>query len=153
MTGLGPAAEIAAFQSAAAGAGTIPWQYSDLDQEPEDRVHALMHPPDESPGLRLAAARGLAYQLREAVVVHQHRVAEAAVCSRACPFDLYAPVPLPPSILYLGPGAAVSIAWLRSHWGAIRALRHGRLRADSPDPRLCRPARLRFGFWPADRTP
>jgi hypothetical protein len=149
----GPPAAIAAFEVAAAGAGAIPWQYPDLDQEQEDRVHVLLHPPDGSPGLRLAAARVLARQLREAVALHQDRVAEAAGRSRACPFDLQALVPVPPSILRRGPDDPESIAWLRAHWGVVRALRHVRLRAEPPDRRLRRAARLRYEFWSADWTP
>jgi hypothetical protein len=131
----------------------IPWQYSGRDLDEEDRVHALMYPPDGSPGLRLAAARVLARQLGEAVAVHQDRVVEAAGHSRACPFDLHALVPVPPSILHLGPDAAASIAWLRGHWGVVRALRHVRRHAEPPDRRLRRSARLRFEFWSADWTP
>jgi hypothetical protein len=149
----GPPAEIAAFRTAAEGAGAIPWQYPDLDLDEEDRVHALVHPPDGSPGLRLAAARVLARQLRGAVEVHQGRVAAAAGRSRLCPFDLHALLPVPVSVLHLGPDDPRSIVWLRSHWGVIRALRHVRLRADPPDRRLRRSARLRYEFWSADWTP
>jgi hypothetical protein len=149
----GPPPAIAAFEAAAAGAGAIPWQYPDLDQDQEDRVHALMHPPDGSSGLRLAAARVLARQLHDAVAVHQDRVAEAAGRSRACPFDLHALVPVPASILRLGPDAAASIAWLRAHWGVVRALRHVQRRAEQPDRRLRHSARLRYEFWSADWTP
>jgi hypothetical protein len=149
----GPPAAIVAFQAAAAGAGAIPWHYPDLGQDEEDRVHALLHPPDGSPGLRLAAARVLARQLHEAVAVHQDRVAEAAGRSRACPFDLHALVPVPASILRLGPEAADSIAWLRAHWGVVRALRHVRRLAAPPDRRLRRSSRLGFAFWSADWTP
>jgi hypothetical protein len=149
----GPPAAIAAFEAAAAGAAAIPWQYPDLDQDQEERVYALMHPPDGSPGLRLAAARVLARQLHEAVAVHQDRVLEAAGRSRACPFDLHALVPVPASILRLGPDAADSIAWLRAHWGVVRALRHVRLRGEPPDRRLRRSARLAYEFWSADWTP
>ncbi len=151
----GPPADIAAFQAAAAGAGAVPWHFSghDLDLGEEDRVHALVHPPDGSPGLRPAAARVLARQLREAVAMHQDCVAEAVGQSRLCPFDLHALLPVPASILRLGPDASESIAWLRSHWGVVRALRHVRLLADPPDRRLRRSARLRYEFWSADWTP
>jgi hypothetical protein len=149
----GRPAAILAFQAAAAGAGAIPWQYPELDQEEEDRVYALMHPPDGSPGLRLMAARVLARQLREAVALHQDRVAESVGRNRACPFDLHALVPVPASILHFGPNASQSIAWLRRHWGVVRALRHVRRHAEPPDRRLRHSARLRYTFWSADWTP
>jgi hypothetical protein len=148
----GPPADIAAFRAAAAGAGAIPWHYPDLDLDEEDRVHALVHPPDGSPGLRLAAARVLARQLRGAIEAHQARV-DAAGRRRLCPFDLHALLPVPVSVLHRGPDDPASTAWLRAHWGVIRALRQVRLRADPPDRRLRHSARLRYEFWSADWTP
>jgi hypothetical protein len=148
----GPPADIAAFRAAAAGAGAIPWHYPDLDLDEEDRVHALVHPPDGSPGLRLAAARVLARQLRGAIEAHQARV-DAAGRRRLCPFDLHALLPVPQAVLHRGPDDSVSTAWLRAHWGVIRALRQVRLRADPPDRRLRHSARLRYEFWSADWTP
>jgi hypothetical protein len=149
----GPAADVAAFRAAAEGAGAVPWHDPDLDLDEEDRVHALVHPPDGSPGLRLAAARVLARQLRSAIEGHQARVTEAVGRSRLCPFDLHALLPVPEPVLRRGPDDPVSTAWLRAHWGVIRALRHVRLRADAPDRRLRRSARLRYEFWSADWTP
>lgn len=149
----GPPADIAAFRTAAEGAGAIPWHYPDLDLDEEDRVHALVHPPDGSSGLRLAAARVLARQLRGAIDGHRDRVAEEVGRSRRCPFDLHSLLPVPTSILHLGSDDPRSIAWLRSNWGVGRALRQVRLRADPPDRRLRRSARLRYEFWSADWTP
>jgi hypothetical protein len=149
----GPPADIAAFRTAAEGAGAIPWHYPDLDRDEEDRVHALVHPPDGSSGLRLAAARVLARQLRGAIDGHRDRVAEEVGRSRLCPFDLHALLPVPASVLRQGPDDFMSITWLRSHWGVVRALRHVRLRADPPDRRLRHSARLRYEFWSADWTP
>ena len=54
-------------RGAAAGGGrggAIPWHLPDLDLAEEDRVLSLVKPPDGSPGLRIAAARVLAPQLR-----------------------------------------------------------------------------------------
>jgi hypothetical protein len=149
----GPALDVAAFRAAAEGAGGIPWHYPDLDLDEEDRVLALVHPPDGSPGLRLAAARVLARQLRSAVEVHQQRVAAGVGRSRLCPFDLYALLPVPVSVLRRGPDDSTGIAWLRAHWGVVQALRQVRLRADPPDRRLRHSARLRYEFWSADWTP
>jgi hypothetical protein len=149
----GPPAEIAAFAIAAAGAGAIPWQYPDLDLDQEDRVHALLRPPDGSPGLRLAAARVLARQLRRAVELHQQRVAAAVGHSRGCPFDLHALLPVPGSVLCQGPDDPSSIAWLRANWGVLQALRQVQRHADPPDRRRRRSAQLRYTFWSADWTP
>jgi hypothetical protein len=149
----GPPADVAAFGTAAAGAGAIPWRYADLDLDEEDRVHALLHPPDGSAGLRLAAARVLARQLRGAVELHQDRVTEAVGRSRLCPFDLHALLPVPESLLHQGPDDPGSLAWLRANWGVIRALRHVRLLDDPPDRRRRHSARLRYEFWSADWTP
>lgn len=71
----GPAEGVAALAAAAAGAGAVSWAHPDLDLEEEDRVHALLRPPDGSPGLGLAGARALARALRSAVETHHQRVA------------------------------------------------------------------------------
>lgn len=144
---------MAALRHEAAGAGAIPWHDPDADLEEEDRVHALLNPPDGSPGLSLQGARALARALRGAVEAQQQRVVAVVGQSRACPFDLHALLPVPDRILRLGPDDPASIAWLRRHWGTVRALRHVRLRDDAPDRRLRRSARLRLEFWSADWTP
>ncbi len=149
----GPAEAVAALREAAAGAGGIPWAYPDLDQDEEDRVYALLHPPDGSSGMNLHDARALARLLRGAVETHQVRVTSAHGRSRACPFDLHALVPVPDRLLRLGPDDPASIAWLRQHWGTTRALRHVRLREEASDRRLRRSARLRYEFWSSDWTP
>jgi hypothetical protein len=149
----GPPADVAAFDTAAAGAGAIPWRYADLDLDEEDRVHALLHPPDGSAGLRLAAARVLARQLRGAVEAHQDRVTEAVGLSRLCPLDLHALLPVPGPVLRQGPDDPGSVAWLRANWGVIQALRQVRLRDDPPDHRRRHAAPLRYEFWSADWTP
>jgi hypothetical protein len=149
----GPPADVAAFRIAAEGAGAIPWRYPDLDLDEEDRVHALLHPPDGSAGLRVAAARVLARQLRGAVEAHQDRVTAAVGRSRLCPLDLHALLPVPGQVLRQGPDDPGSVAWLRANWGVIHALRQVRLRDDPPDRRRRHAARLRYEFWSADWTP
>jgi hypothetical protein len=148
----GPAPDAAALRRAVAGAGAIPWTYPDLDHWEEDRVHALVQPPDGSPGLSPAAARVLARHLRTAVESHHQRVLAAAP-GKACPFDLHALVPVPPDILQLGPEDPASRVWLQQHWGTTRALRQVRLRTDQADRRQRRAARLEVEFWAADWTP
>ena len=123
----GPADDVATFQTAASGVGAIPWISPDLDLLEEDRVMALVHPPDGSAGLSLAGARALARQLRSAIETNQQRVAAAVGGVRSCPFDLHALLPVPDRILHLGPDDPASLAWLRTHWGVVLALRHVRL--------------------------
>jgi hypothetical protein len=149
----GPADDVATFQTAASGAGAIPWVSPDLDLLEEDQVMALVHPPDGSAGLGLAGARALARQLRSAIETNQQRVAAAVGRVRNCPFDLHALLPVPDRILHLGPDDPASIAWLRTHWGVVQALRHVRLKTGSEDRRLRRSARVEFEFWSADWTP
>ena len=150
----GPPGDVAALRDGAAGAGAIPWHHPDADVEEEDRVHALLNPPDSSPGLSIQGARALARALRGAADAHHARVQAAVETgSRACPFDLHALLPVPDRILRLGPGNPASSAWLWQHWGTVRVLRRVRLRDDAPDRRLRRSARLRYEFWSADWTP
>lgn len=148
----GPAPDVAALRQAAAGGGAIPWAGLDLDHWEEDRAHALVQPPDGSPGLTPAAARVLARHLRTAVETHHLRVL-AAAGKKPCPFDLHALVPVPPAILQRGPADPASRHWLQTHWGTTRALRHVRLRAEPADRRPRRAARLTLDFWAADWTP
>jgi hypothetical protein len=149
----GPADDVATFQTAASGVGAIPWVSPDLDLLEEVRVMALVHPPDGSAGLSLAGARALARQLRSAIETNQQRVAAAVGRVRSCPFDLYALLPVPDRILHLGPDDPASIAWLRTHWGVLQALRHVRRKTGDKDRRLRRSARLEYEFWSADWTP
>ena len=149
----GPAAEVARFAAAARGAGVIPWTLVDRRREEEDRVHALLHPPDGSPGLSLMGARTLARLLRSACERHDEAVIVAAGRRRDCSFDLHALLPVPGHILQHGPDEPASTDWLRSQWGVIRSLRHVRDRTEKADGRLRRSARLRFEFWSADWTP
>ena len=150
----GPAAEVNAFRSVAAGAGTIPWRL-DLDTLQEDWFHLLVNPASRS--LSLAGARVLAGQLREAVE-RRHAIAVLQVGrSRACPFDLNALVPVPADILLLGPDHPSALAWLWQHWGTTEPLRHvapdlaGKpwLGQKGPDGETA----LRLVFWSADWTP
>ena len=149
----GPPEDVAGLRRAAEGAGATPWHLPDLDLAEEDRVLALVKPPDGSPGLRIAAARVLARQVRTAVEDHQQRVIAAAGRSRACPFDLHALLPVFYAHLRQGPDDPASIAWLRRHWGTIQPLRHVRRREDPPDRRRRHSARLQYDFWSADWTP
>ena len=149
----GPGTDVRAFRTAAIGAGAIPWHLPDLSLAEEDQIHALLTPPDGSPGLSLAAARILARQLRQAVEAHADRVAQAVGRSTACPLDLQALIPIPSAVLQRGPEDAASRAWLRRHWGVVHSLRQVRLVTDMDDRRRKRTARMAYEFWSADWTP
>jgi hypothetical protein len=149
----GAPSDLAAFEAAAAGAGAIPWEYPDLDLEEEDRVQALVQPPDGSRGLDIDSARVLARELREAIFDHQLKIVAAAAQSRACPLDLNKVLPVPAEILQLGPDHSASLAWLQTHWGTTRPLRHVQRLPDKLVTGKRKTARHRLEFWSADWTP
>jgi hypothetical protein len=121
---IGAVDQITAFRRAAAGAGVIPWQL-DLDRLEEDVFHLLVAPPStQQRTLSVAGARVLAGQLREAVGRRHERAVARVGASQACPFDLYALVPVPDELLRLGPDDPVGLAWLWEHWGTTQPLRH-----------------------------
>jgi hypothetical protein len=149
----GVPSELAAFEAAAAGAGAIPWEYPDLDLEEEDRVQALVQPPDGSRGLDIDSARVLARELREAIFDHQQKIVTTVAQSPACPFDLHKLLPVPAEILQLGPEHSASLAWLQSNWGTTRPLRHVQRLPAKPVTGKRKTARRRLEFWSADWTP
>ena len=150
----GPAGLLADFQAAAGGTGTVPWRL-DLDRMEEDLFLLLAAPPSpQRRRLSLAGARTLAGQLRTAA--EQRRVAVVARVGQscACPLDLHALVPVPDSVLQLGPDHAEALAWLWAHWGTTAALRH--VAAGLVLPRRAAPGdpvTLDLAFWSADWTP
>jgi hypothetical protein len=163
----GPAADIATFRAAAAGAGTIPW-HLDLDRLEEDWFHLLVSPPaPQQRSLSAEGARVFAGQLRAAVSLrHELGVARVSL-SRACPFDLHALVPVPAAVLRLGPDDPASLDWLWTHWGTTQALRHVAVNSSHsdgegqggqtpvPDGRTVGgdDTIFRATFWSADWTP
>jgi hypothetical protein len=153
LTIAGPAEDMARFTIAAAGPGSIPWFYPNLDFEEDDRFHALVNPPDGSRGLSPAAARVLARELREATFQHQVKVRSQNGVGKVHPFDLQALIPVPAEILERGPDDGKSIAWLRAHWGTVRALRQARVVSLKPATKRQKPAQLILEFWSADWTP
>jgi hypothetical protein len=149
----GAPSELVAFEAAAAGAGAIPWEYPDLDLEEEDRVQALVQPPDGSRGLDIDSARVLARELREAIFHHQQKIVAAAAQSRVCPLDFHKLLPVPSEVLQLGPDHSASLAWLQANWGTTRPLRHVQRLPEKPMTGKRKTARLRLEFWSADWTP
>jgi hypothetical protein len=155
---VGPAAQIAGFRHAAAGAGVIPWQL-DLDRMEEDVFHLLAAPPaPQRRTLSVAGARVLAGQLREAVGRRHERAVARVEASQACPFDLHTLIPVPDEMLRLGPDAPAALAWLWEHWGTTQPLRHvAEEAAGSQELRrrsvpVGRDA-IHIAFWSADWTP
>lgn len=151
----GPTAQLGAFRAAAAGTGVIPWRL-DLDRMEEDLFLRLVAPP---PGhtrrLSMEGARLLAAELRDAVA-RRHALATARVGqSAACPFDLHALLPVPATILQLGPDHPHALAWLWTHWGTTQALRHVAVMPDRGPrrPSSSEPAVFAVSFWSADWTP
>ncbi len=151
---VGPAGTLAEFQAAAGGSGTIPWRL-DFDRMEEDLFLMLAAPPPpQRRRLSLVGARALAGQLRDAAE-RRHGAAVARVGrSRAYALDLHALVPVPDSVLRLGPDHPEALAWLWTHWGTTVALRH--VVAEPVLPRRAAPGgpvTLRLAFWSADWTP
>jgi segregation and condensation protein A len=150
---VGTAEDVARFTMAAAGSGSIPWFYPNLDFEEDDRFPALVNPPDGSRGLSPAAARVLARELREATFQHQAKVRlQNGVC-KTCPVDLHALIPVPAEILERGPDDVKSIAWLRANWGTLQALRQVRIVSLRAATKRQKRAQLGLEFWSADWTP
>jgi hypothetical protein len=151
----GPAAEMTAFRTAAAGAGIVPWVL-DTDRMAEDLFHLLVSPPPpQQRQLSIKGARIFAKQLRDAVV-HRQTLAVARIGhSCACPLDLHALLPVPPDVLARGPDDPLSLAWLWEHWGTTQALRHVEVEATSAALRTQKPDEAVFTirFWSADWTP
>ena len=156
---------MAGFREAATGPGVIPWRL-DLDRLEEDWFLPMAAPADGVRAISLTGARILARRLREAVAArHDQAMEQLARGDRSCPLDLHRLCPVPPAILQLGPDDPASRAWLWTHWGTTRALRHvralsakldGRRKNGPAAPRLAQaqpPARARLRRWLSSRLP
>jgi hypothetical protein len=123
LTVSGPAPELAAFVTAACGAGVAPWRH-DFSQLEEDVFHRAMAVPPAHRNLSLDGCRILARQFRDRVEAHHARAAALVGRSQTCPFDLHALLPVPHAILQRGPADPAALAWLARHWGVTERLRH-----------------------------
>ena len=148
----GPAEEVARFRAAAAGAGVIPWEL-DLAGLEEEFLLPMAAPEDGTPAISLAGAKLLARRLREAVALNHQRALARVSTDRTCPLDLHRLLPVPGTILRLGPEEGESRAWLARHWGSTRPLRHVEELPSTLDRRRKKMAELRVGFWSADWSP
>ena len=146
LTVTGPAEEVMGFQAAAAGPGVIPWTL-DLAGLEEDFLLPMAAPQDGVRAISLAGAKILARRLRDAVALNHQRALARMSTDRRCPFDLHRLLPVPASILALGPEEGVSREWLRAHWGVTRPLRHVEALPTTLDGRKKRMGQFRVGFW------
>jgi hypothetical protein len=148
----GPAERVEAFRAAAAGSGVVPWAL-DLAALEEEFLLPMAGPQDGVWAISLAGAKILARRLRDAVAANHRRALARMSTDRSCPFDLHQLLPVPASILALGPEEGASRDWLRAHWGVTRPLRHVEALPSTLDGRKKRMGQLRVGFWSADWSP
>ena len=120
---IGPAEDVAAFRTAIAGPGLIPWHLGAPELQ-EGWFNQLVAPPLERRGITVEDAHVLAGQLVASVQALQAETVAGAP-GRDCvvPLDLHALVPVPADLLALGPEAPEAEAWLWEHWGTIWPLR------------------------------
>lgn len=154
LTVSGPAATVAGFAAAARGAGVTPWRLA-ADQLEEDIFLRAASQPPAVRQLSIAGCHILAHQFRTLVEAHHARAVARVARSRACPFDLHALLPVPASILSLGPTHPEALAWLSEHWGTTDRLRQVIERPDATaGRRLPRGnAVVGYGFFTAGETP
>ncbi|WP_424138872.1 hypothetical protein [Roseomonas chloroacetimidivorans] len=148
--GLGEA--VARFQAAAAGPGVIPWTL-DLAAMEEEFLLPMAGPQDGVRAISLSGAKILARRLRDAAAANHQAALARMATDRSCPFDLHRLLPVPASILALGPEEGASRDWLRRHWSVTRPLRHVQVLPSDLDGRKKRMGQMRVGFWSADWSP
>ena len=132
LTVSGPAEALATFAGAARGAGVIPWRLDGTRLEEDVFALAVAQPPEQR-RLTVAGCRILARQIRDRAEARHARAIAVVGTSRACPFDLYALLPVPDVILALGPVHPDALAWLMANWGVSDAPRQVAM-LDQPRP-------------------
>jgi hypothetical protein len=154
LTISGPAEAIAGFVAAAHGSGVIPWRL-DFPRIEEDIFHLAAAQPVAQRRLTIAGCHLLARQFRQRVEAHHAKAVSLIGRSRACPLDLHALLPVPASILELGPTHPEALAWLAAHWGTTDQLRQVSVRPKArPGRRLpAGHAVIGYGFFTAGETP
>jgi hypothetical protein len=145
---------VAEFAVAASGAGVIPWRFDTASIE-EDVFNLAASQPPHLRRLSIEGCRRLARQLRDRVEVRAAQGILLSETSKACPFDLHRLLPVPPTILQLGPSAPESVAWLKKHWGVSERPRQVAVRPDAKPGRRLRKgeACLGLGFFAWAATP
>ncbi|MBV8201752.1 MAG: hypothetical protein JOZ15_14110 [Acidobacteria bacterium] len=150
----GPAGRVAAFAEAARGAGIIPWR-RDFALLEEDIFNLAAAQPPERRSLSIDGCRILARQFRDQAEAWHARALARVGRSRACPFDLYALLPVPPAILLLGPTHPEALAWLAMNWGTTDGLRHAAVRPGASTGRRLPAGHtvIGYGFFTFGETP
>src|SRR5208337_961026 len=133
LTVSGPTARVSEFAAAARGAGVIPWRL-DVARIEEDVFNLAAAQPPAQRRLTIAGCRQLARQFRERVEAHHAKAVARVGHSRACPLDLHALLPVPATLLELGPNDPETVTWLAAHWGT-QCLRHVEVRPGRPGRR------------------
>jgi hypothetical protein len=154
LTVSGPADAICNFAEAARGSGIIPWRLDFADIEETVFTLAVAQPAGRR-SLSIEGCRILARQFRDKVEAHQARAVARVQDSLACPFDLHRLLPVPDSILQLGPAHPDALAWLAAQWGITDRLRQVVMRDNATaGRRLPRGHRvIGYGFFTAGDTP
>jgi hypothetical protein len=154
LTVSGPAEIVDDFAAAARGSGFVPWRLDFAGLEETVFTLAVSQPAGWRT-LPVEGCRILARQFREKVEVRQARAAELVGHSLACPFDLDQLLPVPDSILQLGPPHPAALAWLAAHWGISDRPRQVAVRENATTGRR-RPLGhtvIGYGFFTAGDTP
>jgi hypothetical protein len=154
LTISGPADSVDRFADAARGSGVIPWRLDGAAIEEDIFVRAVSQPASRR-SLTVSGCRILARQFRDRFEAHHARAIALVGCSLACPLDLHVLLPVPPTILQLGPTDPGSRAWLTQHWGTADRLRQVIRR---PKPGMGRrlptgQAVIGYGFFTVGDTP
>ena len=154
LTISGPAESVESFAVAARGSGITPWQIDFAALEEDVFVRAVSQPASHR-NLTVEGCRILARQFCERVEMRQARAAELVGQSFACPFDLHALLPVPESILSLGPTDPAALSWLAAHWGVTDRLRQVTVRDNASTGRRLKRghAVIGYGFFTDDETP
>jgi hypothetical protein len=154
LTITGPAEDVGRFADAARGSGVIPWRVDGAAIEEDIFTRAVAQPASRR-ALTVAGCRILARQFRNRFEAHHARAAALVGHSQACPFDLHVLLPVPATILQLGPPDPTALAWLKQHWGTADRLRQV-TRRPKPGPGRRLPAGhavIGYGFFTAGETP
>jgi hypothetical protein len=154
LTISGRADMVEKFAAAARGSGVIPW-HLDFAAIEEDVFTRAISQPARHRHLTVEGCRILARQFRERVEAHHARAVAMAGGSLVCPFDLHRLLPVPATILQLGPTEPAALAWLAGHWGTTDRLRQATVRLKPGiGRRLPRGhAVIGYGFFTAGETP
>lgn len=148
LTISGPAQQVAAFAHAARGPGVIPWR-TDFDRIEEDVFNLAVSQPPERRNLTVAGCHILARQFRDRLEIRQAKALALIGSSRACPFDLHVLLPVPETILQLGPAHPVALAWLSAHWGVPDGLHQVVVREQAERRMPAGYALIGYGFFTA----